>query len=304
MSSSSHGSSAKAILYAFLANLGIAIAKSWAALHTAAGSMLAEAIHSFADCGNQVLLYIGLKQSERPADKEHPLGYGKLTYFWSFIVAILLFNLGGLFSIYEGMHMMQHPEELNQAWIALAVLGLSIILETFSLLGALKEIRKVRGDKPFWSWLQHTRNAELVVVLGEDNAAILGLLIAFGFVLASTLTGNPVYDAIGSICIGIVLLFVSVFIAWRIKALITGRSSEPELEALIESIISEDENIDALLNIITLQFGPSVMLAAKLKMHPGISIETAIEHINALERRIKQQAPEVGWCFMEPDLYD
>lgn len=143
----SHHSSTRAILYAFLANLGIAVAKSGAAVYTGSGSMLAEAIHSFADCGNQVLLYIGLRHAERPADREHPMGYGKVTYFWSFIVAILLFSMGGLFSIYEGWHKLQHPESLHQAWIALTVLAVSIILESLSLLGALKEIRPVQGNR-------------------------------------------------------------------------------------------------------------------------------------------------------------
>ena len=304
MSSSQHDSSIKAILYAFLANLGIAIAKSAAAIYTGSGSMLAEAIHSCADCGNQVLLYVGLKQSERPADAKHPLGYGKITYFWSFVVAILLFSMGGLFSIYEGWHKLHTPEPLKQAWIALVVLAVSIILETFSLLGALREIRHLRGDKSFWEWLQHTRNAELVVVLAEDNAAILGLVFAFAFVLAATLTGNPIYDAYASICIGVILITISAFVGWRIKALIVGHSAEPELQALIETIVAEDENIDACLNTITLQFGPQVMLALKLKMKPGISIETAVAHINALEKKIREQVPTVAWCFAEPDIVE
>ena len=304
MSSEHHGSSAKAILYAFLANFGIAIAKSAAAVYTSSGSMLAEAIHSYADCGNQVLLYIGLKQSEKPADARHLLGYGKITYFWSFVVAILLFSMGGLFSIYEGWHKLHAPEPLNQAWVALVVLGFSIILEIFSLLGALREIRRVRGKKSFWEWLRHTRNAELVVVLGEDNAAILGLILAFTFVSVATITGNPVYDAAGSICIGVILITISVFIGWRIKALIVGHSAEPELQALIETIVAEDDNIETCLNSITMQFGAQVMLALKLKMKPGISIETAAEQINALERKIKEQIPSITWCFVEPDVID
>ena len=304
MSSPQHGSSTRAILYAFLANLGIAIAKTAAAIFTASGSMLAESIHSFADCGNQVLLYIGLKQAEKPADDKHPLGYGKITYFWSFIVAILLFSMGGLFSIYEGWHKLHAPEPLNQTWIALVVLAISIVLETFSLLGALREIRQIRGNKPFLNWLRHTSNAELVVVLGEDNAAILGLLLAFVFITAAAITGNPVYDACGSICIGIILIMVSIFISWRIKALIVGQSADPELEELIEAIIVHDENIETCLNIITLQFGSRVMLALKLKMKPGISIETAVQNINDLEKNIKQQAPAVAWCFVEPDIVD
>lgn len=304
MSSSQHASSTRAILYAFLANLGIAIAKSAAAAYTASGSMLAEAIHSFADCGNQVLLYIGLRQAEKPADDKHPLGYGKITYFWSFIVAILLFSMGGLFSIYEGWHKLQTPEPLNQTWVALTVLAISIVLEFFSLLGALREIRTVKGKKSFLDWLRHTSNAELVVVLGEDNAAILGLLLAFIFIYAAAITGNPVYDACGSICIGIILITVSVFISWRIRALIVGQSAEPELEALIETIIAGDANIETCLNIITLQFGSQVMLALKLKMKTGISIEEAVQNINNLEKNIKRQVPAVAWCFVEPDIAD
>ena len=266
--------------------------------------MLAEAIHSFADCGNQVLLYIGLRQSERPADREHPMGYGKVTYFWSFIVAILLFSMGGLFSMYEGWHKLQHPESLHQEWVALTVLGISILLEGFSLQGALREIRRLRGERRLRDWLIHTRNAELVVVLGEDVAAITGLLLAFVFVSVTAVTDNPVYDAAGSICIGMILILVSLFMSTRIRALITGRSADPELESSIRKIIIEDENIEALLHTITLQFGPHVMLAVKLKMKAGLSIETAVMHINLLEQRIKAVQPEVKWCFIEPDITD
>lgn len=304
MSDSAHGSSAKAILYAFLANLGIAIAKSGAAIYTGSGSMLAEAIHSFADCGNQILLFIGLKQAEKPADEKHPLGYGKITYFWSFIVAILLFSMGGLFSVYEGWHKLHAPGELNQIWIALVVLAFGIVVESFSLLGALREIKYMRQDKPFWEWFIHTRNAELVVILGEDTAAIIGLVLAFVFVAIAAVTGNPIYDAIGSICIGVILLLISVFIGWRIKSLIVGRSAEPELRELIDRIINKDDSIETLLNTITIQFGADVLLAAKLKMRSGLSIEEAVKQINELEVEIKQQVPTVKWCFIEPDFED
>ena len=302
MSDSGHGSSAKAILYAFLANLGLAIAKSGAAVYTGSGSMLAEAIHSFADCGNQILLFIGLKQAEKPADEKHPLGYGKITYFWSFIVAILLFSMGGLFSVYEGWHKLHATEELNQVWVALLVLGFGIVLESFSLLGALKVIKHVRKDKPFWKWFKYTRNSELVVILGEDTAAILGLVIAFVFIGIAAITGNPVYDALGSICIGVILLLVSVFIGWRIKSLIVGSSAEPELVELIDSIINKDDHIDQLLNSITIQFGPDIILAAKLKMRAGISVEETVKQINELEVEIKKHVPSVKMCFMEPDI--
>jgi cation diffusion facilitator family transporter len=301
---SDHGSSAKAILYAFIANLGIALAKLGAALYTHSGSMLAEAIHSFADCGNQVLLFVGLRQSKKAPDAKHPLGYGKVTYFWSFVVALLLFSMGGLFSINEGWHKLHSHEPLNQAWIALAVLGVSVVLEFGSLLGCLREVRKLRGDRSFGYWLRNTRNAELVVVLGEDVAALVGLAVALLFVGLAAATGNPVFDAIGSIVIGVVLVCVSIFVAVRIKGLIVGRSAEEDLQEAIRADIAADPNIDELLNAITLQMGPDVMLALKVRMRAGMSIETAVQHINALEQRIKSKFPEVAWCFVEPDVTD
>ena len=302
MSSTNHNSSAKAILYAFIANLGIAIAKLGAAFYTGSSSLLAESIHSFADCGNQVLLFIGLKQADKPADEKHPLGYGKVIYFWSFIVAILLFSMGGLYSIYEGWHKLHNPEVLKHVWVALLVLAFGVVLESFSLLGALKEIKKIRKGKTLSTWFKNTRNAELVVILGEDTGAILGLIIAFVFVLISGITGDPVYDALGSISIGVILIIISIFIGWRIKALIVGRSAEPDLVELIDSIIKEDDSIEKLLNTITMQFGPDIMLAAKLKMKTGLSIEETVKQINELEDEIQRQVPTVKWCFIEPDM--
>ena len=300
----STSSSARAILYAFVANLGIALAKLAASIYTHSGSMLAEAIHSFADCGNQVLLFLGLKQSQKPADARYPLGYGKITYFWSFLVAILLFSMGGLFSIYEGWHKLTAHEELNKAWVALVVLGLSILLELASLMVCLREIRKLRKEKSLRHWVKHTRNAELVVVLGEDIAALLGLVIAFVFVALASVTGNPVFDAVGSISIGVILICISVFIAIRIKGLIVGRSAEEDLQQAIHVQIEASDGIEDLLNAITVQLGPQVMLAIKVRMTAGIPVEQAVANINALERSIKAKFPEVAWCFVEPDVAD
>lgn len=304
MVGTSHDSTVRAILYAFIANFGIAIAKSWAAFITGSGSMLAEAIHSYADTGNQVLLYLGLKQSQRPPDKEHPLGYGKLSYFWSFIVAILLFTMGGLFSIYEGYHKLQHPEPLSQVWIAIVVLVLAILLEGGSLMGCLREIRKVRKGRPFGEWLKHTRNSELVVVLGEDIGAQLGLILALGFLCLAMYTGNPVYDAMGSICIGVVLLIISAFIGWRVRSLLVGKSADPEIQEAIDAILKDDPDIEKVFNTITIQFGPDTMLAVKIKMNSSLSIDEAVEHINDLERNLKARIPKLKWCFVEPDVTD
>jgi cation diffusion facilitator family transporter len=301
---SQHASSTRAILYAFIANLGIALAKLAAAIYTGSGSMLAEAIHSFADSGNQVLLFVGLKQAQRPPDREHPLGYGKISYFWSFIVALMLFSLGGLFSIYEGWHKLHEPEPLKTAWVALTVLGVSILLESGSLAGCLREIKVLRGERSVRQWLRTTRNAELVVVLGEDIAALAGLTLAFAFVALAAVTGDTRFDAMGSIVIGVILIGVSLFIALRIKSLIVGRSAEEDLQEALQVEINAAPKIDKLLNAITLQLGPQVMLAAKVKMCDGISIEEAVESINALERRIKERFPEIAWCFVEPDLVD
>jgi cation diffusion facilitator family transporter len=304
MASSSHSSTARAILYAFLANLGIALSKTWAAWLTGSGSMMAEAIHSYADTGNQVLLYLGLTQSQREPDREHPLGYGKLSYFWSFIVAILLFSLGGLFAIYEGIHKLQHPEPLSMIWVAIIVLSLAIVLEAASLMGCLREIEKVRGDRPFREWLKHTRASELVVVLGEDIGAQVGLVLALVFLLIAWVTGNPVYDAMGSICIGIVLIVISVFVGWRIRSLLLGRSADPEIQEAIDEIIRDAEHIERVLNTITIQFGPDTMLAAKVKVKSGLEIDAAVHAINSLERELKTRIPNLEWCFVEPDIAD
>jgi cation diffusion facilitator family transporter len=304
MASTSHGGTARAILYAFLANGGIALAKTWAAWLTGSGSMLAEAIHSYADTGNQVLLYLGLKQARKPPDSEHPLGYGKLSYFWSFIVALMLFSIGGLFSIYEGLHKLGHPEPLSEIWIGISVLLVAVVLETFSLLGCLREISAIRRARPFRDWLKHTRSSELVVVLGEDVAALLGLTLALVFLSLAAITGNPIFDAIGSMCIGVILIIISVFLTIRVQSLLVGRSADPLIRETIADIIGHDEDIEKVFNAITLQFGPDTFLAAKIKLRSGVDIDKAVADINDLERRLKQEIPDLKWCFIEPDVTD
>ena len=304
MASSTQESTARAILYAFLANLGIAIAKTWAAMVTGSGSMLAEAIHSYADSVNQVLLYLGLRQGRRPPDQKHPLGYGKLSYFWSFIVAMLLFSVGGLFSIYEGLHKLSHPEPLERIWIALAVLAFAMVLEGLSLFGCVREIKHLRGERSFRQWLAHTRNSALVVVFGEDVAALLGLGLAFVFVSLAAITGDPFYDAIGSMSIGVVLVVISVFLTARVRSLLVGSSADPIIREAIDKIIDDDDAVVELLNTITIQFGPDTMLAAKIRMRPDESLSSAIRSINTLERRLKRKIPDLKWCFIEPDDSD
>ncbi len=299
-----NGSPVKAILFAFTANFGIAIAKTFAAIFTGSSSMTAEAIHSFADTGNQLLLLLGMYRSKRPPNKEHPLGFGKVTYFWSFMVAILLFSVGGLFSIYEGWHKLHESEPVQQVWIALLVLGFSILLEGFSMYGCISEVNKIRGERSLWQWFNESRSSELLVVFGEDFAALLGLVVAFCFLVIASLTGNSIFDAYGSISIGILLITIAIILSIRIKDLLIGRSADPDLISAIEKQISNDVEIKEVFNIITLQMGPQIMLAAKIRMNDNLKFNDVCEKINLLEERLKQQFPEIGWCFVEPDIHN
>ena len=290
-----------AILYAFVANFGIAVSKLAAALHTGSGSLMAEAIHSFADTCNQVLLFVGLKGSEKPADEEHPLGYGKLTYFWSFVVALILFSLGGVYSIYEGWHKYNNPEPVTGIWIGLSVLGGAIILEGLSFYGAYLEAKKMAGEQPFVSWLKTTRNAEIVVVLGEDFAAMLGLIFAFFALSLVMVTGEPLYDAFGSMVIGVLLIIVAVGLVVRLQGLLVGRSAEPALRQLAESVIAEKQGVARLFNMVTLHMGPKVLLAAKIQLDANLTVDEAAHLINAIEDELKANRPEIGWCYIEID---
>jgi len=298
------GNPVKAILYAFFANLGIAIAKLAAALYTGSSSMMAESIHSAADSGNQLLLLLGLKRAKKAPNAEHPLGYGKATFFWSFIVAIILFSLGGLFSLYEGYHKLDHDGPVESAWIALVVLGVAIVLEGVSLRGCLREIDLIRGDRPLKAWLKESRNAELVVVFGEDVGALVGLVIAFVFLCVAAATGESRFDAYGSMTIGAVLLLIAVWLGVRIHSLLLGRSADPQLQSAIAELIAADEDIEDVYNVITLQMGPQVMLAAKIKLRGDLPTSDACRAINDLERELKGRFPEIRWSFVEPDVAD
>lgn len=293
--------SVKSILFALLANLGIAIIKTVAAVITGSGAMLAESIHSFADCGNQGLLFLGLKSSKRKPDPEHPLGYGKAIYFWSFIVALMLFSMGGLFSVYEGIHKLSSHGGLKSPMIAVAVLSFSMILEAFSLYGCLTQIKKVKHKKSLWTWVKNTRQSELIVVLGEDVAALLGLAFALIAVTLSIITGNPVFDAFGSIGIGVLLIFISVFLATKVKSLLIGQSADDENNVEIRLFLEKRPEIEQVLNLITLQLGPQIMVAVKAKMAEVDSAAQLIDNINTCETELRKVNPSIQWIFFEPD---
>lgn len=294
----------KAILYALLANLGIAIIKSIAAFFTGSGSMLAEAIHSYADSGNQALLFVGIKKAKKEPTEKHPLGYGKEVYFYSFIVSLVLFILGGSFSIYEGVHKMGSTEPIAFPMVAVVVLVISIILESLSLMGCLREIRPFRNGKNLWEWSRDSRRSELVVVLGEDVAALIGLFVALLAVVVAMITGNPIYDALGSIFIGILLIIISFFLAVKIKGLLVGQSADLHKREEILKQLNEFKEIDFIFNLITFQLGEQLMIAVKAKMMKTNSDIELIENINACEARLRENNQDLKWIFFEPDLYD
>ncbi len=301
---SSGGNSLKSILFALGANFLIAVAKTTGAVFTGSSSMLAEAIHSYADCANQGLLLWGLREGRKPADAEHPLGYGKAVYFWSFIVALMLFSMGGMFSIYEGVHKWNATEPMQNAWVAVAILVFGIVAESFSLWGCLREVNKERGGQGLWRWFRSSRQSELLVVFAEDIAALGGLALALGFIFVAIATGNPVWDAAGSICIGVLLVLVAIFVGVEIKALLIGQGVEERVLDRMRAHLAGQAEIEAVYNVITQQMGDDVMVAIKAKMTPPGSALALVEAINRVERGFHIAFPQVRWLFFEPDVAD
>lgn len=296
--------STRAILFALGANFGIGVSKGAAAWYTSSGAMLAEAIHSFADCTNQLLLLLGLKRARKPVSEEHPLGYGKAIYFWSFLVALLLFSMGGMFSIYEGVHKVLHPQMPRAPWVAIVVLTIAIVLESGSLRAALQEVRRVQGRRSFLNWFRTSRQSELIVVVGEDIAALLGLVLALAAVAATMLTGNPLYDALGTIAIGVVLVLVALAVGIEVKSLLIGESADPQEVAAIRQWLEARPEVARVFHLITLQLGREQMVAVKAGMRASGTAATLITDINRVERELRAAFPRVRWIFFEPDRRD
>ncbi|MEO8810180.1 MAG: cation diffusion facilitator family transporter [Rhodanobacter sp.] len=299
-----HANPTKVILLALGANFAIFVAKLFAAIVTGSGAMMAEAVHSLADCGNQGLLLLGIRQAKRPPSSEFPLGWGRALYFWSFLVAILLFSVGGMFSIYEGVHKFTHPEPLKWPWLALGVLVFGIVAEGISMRGCLQEVNKSRGDQSLWTWFHQTRSSELLVIFGEDLAALVGLLIASIAIGATMLTGNLLFDAAGTIAIGALLIVVAVMVAIEVKALLIGQGMEPRRRAELLDFLKSRPEVDDVLNLITLQMGADVMVAVKARMQPVADDRSLIAAINTVEAAMKARFEDVRWSFFEPDLFD
>lgn len=301
----SHGAdSLKSILFALCANTAIALAKLAAALVTGSGAMLAESIHSFADAGNQSLLILGLKRAKIPPSEDYPLGYGKSIYFWSFIVAIILFSLGGLFSLYEGWHKLSHPEPLTYPLVAIGVLLFAILAEGISMWGCLREVNKVRGGRSYWRWFRESRQSELLVVFGEDLAALAGLVFALVAIMVALITGNPVYDAIGTLVIGVLLLLIAILIGNEVRSLLIGQSADPLHRQQMQSWLEQRPEIDKLFNLLTMQMGNDLMVAVKAQMVETGSQQGLVEAINGVEAEFRKQFAGVRWLFFEPDCRD
>ena len=294
------------IIQSLVTNALIAASKGVAAIITGSGALLAETIHSSADCGNQVLLLFGVKQARKPADARHPLGYGRALYFWSFMVAMLLFTGGGVFSIYEGLHKIRHPEAVGSITVGVIVLGIALALEGWATYGNIVELGRRRGATPFFRFLRETKDSDLVVVFGENSAAVVGLVFALIAVILAKVTGDGRWDGAGSLAVGVVLVGVAVFLAVEIKSLLVGENADPALERTIRDLIADEPRILELIRLISVQQGPGeVMVAMKLRFQAGLETGGDLcDVINRLEARIAERAPEVRWSFIEPDVAD
>src|SRR6476659_7371341 len=294
----------RAIVAAFLANLGIAISKFFAFLITGSASMLAEAIHSVADTGNQGLLFLGGKRARKEPTAEHPFGFGTERYFWAFVVALVLFTLGAMFALYEGIQKLIDPHELDSPIWAFSVLGIAIVLEGWSLRTARHEATPARGRKTWWTFIRTTKSPELPVVLLEDTGALVGLMFALVGISLAELTGNPRWDALGSIGIGLLLAVIAVVLAIEMKSLLIGEAVAPHVDEEIRAAILDGPEVSRIIHLRTQHLGPDdVLLTAKLEFNCD-TIPALAHAIDTAEARVRAVVPIVRLIFMEPDLYD
>ncbi|GAA2527685.1 cation diffusion facilitator family transporter [Winogradskya humida] len=301
----SAGGGTKAILAALGANLGIAVTKFIAWLLTGSSSMLAEAIHSVADSGNQALLLLGGKRSTRKATPEHPFGYGRERYIYAFIVSIVLFSVGGLFAVYEGYHKVRHPEAIDAwQWVPLAVLVIAICLEGYSFMTAIKESNHTRGKQTWVNFVRRAKAPELPVVLLEDAGALVGLVLALIGVGLTLITGNGVWDGLGTLAIGLLLVTIAIVLAIETKSLLLGEGANPEDVKKLEQAIVAGPGVERIIHMKTLYLGPEELLvAAKIAVPPTESAEEVARHINETEIRIREALPVARVIYLEPDIY-
>lgn len=298
----SAGGGTRAVVAALLANMGIAAAKFVAFAITGSSSMLAEGVHSVVDSGNQGLLLVGGRSARRRATPEHPFGYGRDRYVYGFLVALMLFSAGGLFALYEGVAKIRHPHELESALVAFVVLGVAIVLESFSLRTAVHESRALKGEQSWFGFIRHTKNPELPVVLLEDTAALIGLVLALLGVGLSVLTGDPVWDGIGTCAIGALLIVVAIVLVIETKSLLIGESAAPAQQHAIEAALV-GPGVERIIHLRTLHLGPDELLvAAKLAMPRGANLPGVAAAIDAAEARVRAAVPIARVIYLEPDL--
>jgi cation diffusion facilitator family transporter len=298
----SAGSSSKAVIAALGANLGIAVIKFVAFAVTGSSSMLAEGVHSLVDSGNQGLLLVGARRSQRAATPEHPFGYGRDRYVYAFLVALVLFSAGGLFALYEGIEKIRHPHHIDTPAVALTVLGVAVLLESYSLRTAIVESRKTKGDLSWVAFVRRAKQPELPVVLLEDVAALVGLLLALVGVGVAAATGDSVWDGIGTAGIGVLLLAVAVILIVETKSLLLGEAAGPdELRAIAAGLAGP--GVDRIIHLRTMHLGPDELLvAAKLAMPAGATLASAAAAINAAEARVREAVPSATVIYLEPDI--
>lgn len=295
----------KHIIQSLLVNVAIAVSKGFAAFMTGSGAMLAETIHSTADCANQLLLLLGVKQAKKEADEEHPFGYGKSVYFWSFMVAMLLFSIGGMFSIYEGVHKYNNPEPVHNIGWAIGIIIFSIAMEGYAMISNIIELRKRKKNTSFFRYLHVTKDSDLIIIFGENSAAVLGLFLALIALLASHYTDDSRYDAIGSLAIGIVLIAVAIFLAIEVKSLLIGESADLEILEIIQQIAKAENSITEVINCRTVQQGPGdVLVCIKIKIIPNLTTQEISILINDFEKELRKQCPEVRYLYIEPDFQE
>ncbi len=291
------------MLAALLANLGIAIAKLTGFVITGSASMLAESIHSIADSGNQGLLLLGGKRARRAADEEHPFGHGRERYFWAFIVALVLFSLGGAFAIAEGVSKIRHPHELTSPEVAIGILGVAVLLEGMSFRTAIREASKIRGAGGWWQFIRHSKNPELPVVVLEDLAALVGLILALAAVATSLVTGDPIWDGVGTLSIGLLLSTVAVILAVEMKSLLIGESADRTVQETIRSAIEIEPAVERLIHLRTQHLGPDELLVgAKVSFIPELTVAEIADAVNRVEHSVRSNVSEVGIMYIEPDV--
>lgn len=300
----SAGGGKKAILAALSANAGIAVAKFAGAAITGSASMLAEAVHSVADTANQGLLLLGQRRAAQEADQLHPFGYGRNRYFYSFVVALVIFALGSLYAIWEGIHKIEHPEHLSNPIVAIVILGIAICLEGYSFTTAMRESAPLRGNASWWRFIRNSRNPELPVVLLEDSGALIGLILAFAAIALTMITGDPVWDGIGTLSIGILLGCIAVILIIEMQSLLIGEGATPEEDKAIREQLVDGTRIDRVIHLRTQYLGPEEMLVgAKVSIVPGLQIADIATAIDEAEARVRQAVPAARVIYIEPDLY-